>query len=131
MAIRFGMNVIYVRDLQRSIDFYRALGLDIPDAQPDRPVSVYKADGFTMIITTKELASTFDSSWSFPEQGYQQVMEFLVDDDASIDELWARMTAAGYTGRTAPGNLIGPYATLIEDPDGNVVLISNDPVTNA
>jgi Glyoxalase/Bleomycin resistance protein/Dioxygenase superfamily len=58
-------------------------------------------------------------------------MEFLVDDDASVDAVWTRLTSAGHHGRTAPAHIIGPYATMVDDPDGNVVLISNDPVTNA
>jgi hypothetical protein len=58
-------------------------------------------------------------------------MEFFVDDDAQVDEVWNRLTSAGYHGRTAPGHLIGPYATLVEDPDGNVVMITSEPVTAA
>jgi predicted lactoylglutathione lyase len=130
--IRFGMMVIYARDLQRSIEFYRLLGLDVPDPVPDRPVSIHRMDnGVTMIFTTDVLAQRFDPDWLRPDRGYQQVMEFLVDDDAAVDAVWTRLTSAGYHGRTAPGPIVGPYATMVDDPDGNVVLISNDQVTGA
>jgi catechol 2,3-dioxygenase-like lactoylglutathione lyase family enzyme len=130
--VRFGMLVIYARDLQRSIEFYRLLGLAVPDPQPDRPVSLYRlANGVTLIFTTDMVAARFDPGWARPGAGYQQVTEFLVDDDAAVDAVWARLTAAGHHGRTAPGHLIGPYATMVDDPDGNVVLISHDPVTSA
>jgi catechol 2,3-dioxygenase-like lactoylglutathione lyase family enzyme len=115
-AIRFGMMVLYVRDLQRAIDFYRLLGLAVPDPASDRPVSILRA---------------FDPAWSAPDDGYRQVMEFLVDDDPAVDRVWETLTAAGHRGIAAPGNLIGPYATMVADPDGNAVLVSNDPVTNA
>ena len=130
--VRFGMMVLYARDLQRSIAFYRLLGLDVPDPHPEHPVSACQmANGVTMIITTDALAVRFDSAWVRPDRGYQQVTEFFVDDDAQVDAAWSRLTSAGYTGRTAPGHLIGPYATLVEDPDGNVVMITREPVTNA
>lgn len=130
--IRFGMMVIYARDLQRSIEFYRLLGLDVPDPHPDRPVSIYRmSNGVTFIFTTGDLAQRFDPGWLRPDRGYQQVMEFLVEDEASVDAVWARLTAAGYHGRTAPRPITGPYATMVDDPDGNVVLITNDRVTNA
>jgi predicted lactoylglutathione lyase len=128
MRLQFGMIVLYARDLSKSIEFYRLLGLDVPDPLPDRPVSIYRMDnGVTMILTVDDLALRFDAAWTRPEGGYQQVMEFFVDSDADVDAVWAKLNAAGYPGRTAPGRLIGPYATMVEDPDGNVVLITHEP----
>src|SRR5689334_22724266 len=122
MGIRFGMIVLYARDLQKSIEFYRLLGLDVPDPHPERPVSIHRMDnGVTLIITVDDVARRFDAAWTRNERGgYQQVVEFFVDDDAAVDAVWHKLTSAGYTGRTAPGHLLGPYATLVEDPDGNV-----------
>jgi predicted lactoylglutathione lyase len=131
VGIRFGMIVIYAEDLGRSIEFYRRLGLDVPDPHPDRPVSVYRMDsGVTMIFTTDVLARRFDPGWTRPSGGYQQVMEFLVDDAAAVDAVWSTLTEAGYAGRMAPAVTNGPYAAMVDDPDGNVVLISNDQATN-
>jgi catechol 2,3-dioxygenase-like lactoylglutathione lyase family enzyme len=128
-TVRFGMVVLYVRDLQRSIEFYRLLGLDVSDPHPEHPVSVYEmANGVTLIITTDALAVRLDPAWARPDLGYQQVMEFFVDDDARVDAVWNKLTSAGYNGRTAPGHLIGPHAMMVEDPDGNVVLITSEPV---
>ena len=127
MGIRLGMIVLYARDLQKSIEFYRLLGLDVPDPHPERPVSIYKMDnGITMIITVDDIALRFDSAWTRPDRGYQQFMEFFVDDNAAVDAVWDKLTSAGYRGRTPPAHLNGPYATMVEDPDGNVVLITNE-----
>lgn len=130
-SIRFGMIVLYARDLDRALEFYRLLGLDIADPDPGRPVSISRLESLTLIIATDAVARRFDPSWRPPAAGYRQVMEFLVDDDAAVDTVWTTMTAAGHRGIAEPGHLIGPYATMIEDPDGNGVLISHDPVTNA
>lgn len=126
------MVVLYVRDLQRSIEFYRLLGLDIPDPNPDRPVAAWQdGDAVRMIITTDPVAQRFDPHWVRPEPGgYQQVVEFFVDDDNTVDAIWKRLTSAGHKGTSAPGHLLDPYATMIEDPDGNVVLVTNEPTAN-
>lgn len=126
---RFGMVVLYVQDLERSIEFYRLLGLEVTDPHPERPVAFYNESGTTMmIITTDVVAQRFDSAWVRSNRGgYQQVVEFFVDGDAAVDAAWQRLTAAGHLGTTAPGHLIGPYAAMVQDPDGNVVLITNEP----
>ncbi len=123
------MVVLYVRDLQRSIEFYRLLGLDISDPHPERPVAAWKdGDQLRMIITTDPVAQRFDANWVRPDRGgYQQVVEFFVDDDAAVDDIWTRLTDAGHVGISAPGYLLEPYATMVEDPDGNAVLITNEP----
>ncbi|GAB3404994.1 VOC family protein [Schumannella luteola] len=132
MTIRFGMIVLYVRDLDKSIAFYRLLGLDVPEPRPDRPVTqIPLGSGISFLLTTAEIATRVDADWRRPSDGYQQVIEFFVGDDAAVDETWQRMTAAGYVGRAAPANPLQPYATLIEDPDGNVVMITHDPAVAA
>lgn len=131
MNIQFGMIVLYTRDLDKSLEFYRTLGLDIPDPKPDRPVATYRMpSGVTIIFTTEEIARRYDSGWARPQSGgYQQVMEFVVDDDSDVDTLWNRLITVGHHGRTAPAHINGPYAALIDDPDGNPVLISSDRAT--
>ncbi|MFQ3556008.1 VOC family protein [Streptomyces gramineus] len=128
-SVRFAMVVLYVRDLHRSIDFYRLLGLPIADPHPDRPVATWKENGAVrMIITTSPVAQHFDPDWVRPAAGgYQQVVEFFVDSDEAVDAAWKRLTSAGHKGTRAPGHLLEPYATMIEDPDGNVVLITSEP----
>ncbi|HOV99860.1 MAG TPA: VOC family protein [Rhodoglobus sp.] len=132
-TVRFGMVVVYARDLQASIDFYRLVGLDVSDPHPDRPVAAWNEGADTrLIITTDPVATRFDQNWARPQRGgYQQVVEFFVDDDAAVDAAWERLTAAGYNGTSAPGHLLKPYATMVEDPDGNVVLITHEPPTDA
>jgi predicted lactoylglutathione lyase len=110
VKIQLGMIGLDVRDIRRSIEFYRLLGLAVPEPFPDRPVSLLRMDS--------------------GEHGYQQFLEFFVGDDAAVDDQWNRLTAAGYHGRMAPRRTTGPYAAMVDDPDGNVVLISSDPAAN-
>jgi predicted lactoylglutathione lyase len=127
MNIRFGMVVLIVRDLDRSIDYYRLLGLDIADPFGDRPVSLSKlTDDVTLVLVTDEFAR-LDPQWTRPDHGYQHLLEFFVDDDAAVDAEWEKLTSAGHPGRQAPAQTFGPYAAIVDDPDGNLTLISSVP----
>ena len=129
MALQLGMVVLDVSDLDRSIAFYRLLGLDVPDPRPDRPVTLHVMDSGVSIVLIQGFAALVDPGWTRP-QGYQQALEFYVGDDAAVDEMWARLTAAGHHGRMAPATPTGIYAAMVDDPDGNVVLISSDPTAD-
>ena len=126
MGIQLGMIALEVRDLRRSIEFYRLLGLEVPDPLPDRPVSVYRMDSGVSLVLAEGFAAAADPGWARPEGGYQIFLEFFVGDDAAVDAEWEKLTSAGYHGRRAPSKTVGPYAAMIDDPDGNVVLISSD-----
>lgn len=41
-----------------------------------------------------------------------------------MDAKYEEMTGYGYRGRLEPVQTIGPYAAMVEDPDGNVVLLA-------
>lgn len=131
-GVRFAMVALYVKDLQRSVDFYRLVGLDISDPHPNRPVVSYReGNERRMIIATDAVAKSFDPDRNESEgTGYQQAVEFFVTSDAAVDAAWERLTGAGYTGVAAPARPNGAYATLIRDPDANVVLITHEPGTN-
>jgi hypothetical protein len=81
--------------------------------------------GVSMVLA-QGFAERDDPGWVRPERGYQMLMEFFVGDDAAVDADWEKLTAAGYHGRKAPSKGAGPYGALIDDPDGNVILISSD-----
>ena len=126
MGIQLGMIGLDVRDIQASIEFYRLLGVPMPDPSPERPVSIYRMDSGVSLVLAEGFAAAVDPGWARPEGGYQSVLEFFVGDDAAVDAEWEKLTAAGYHGRTAPAKTVGPYAAMVDAPDGNVVLISSD-----
>lgn len=130
MDIQFGMMVVYARDLVKTIEFYRLLGLDVSDPHPTRPVAIHRApSGLSIIFTTGDVATRYDANWTMPDRGYQQLMEFVVGDDAAVETTYHALTSAGHQGRTAPAHVNGPYAAVVEDPDGNAVLITSDLAT--
>ena len=126
MSLTFAMIVLEVRDVRRSIDFYRLLGLDVPDPRADRAVAICRLGPGAKLVLTESFAARYDPGWVRPERGYQQLVEFYAGDDAAVDAEWARLTAAGYHGRMAPTQTAGPYAAMVDDPDGNVILLTSD-----
>jgi predicted lactoylglutathione lyase len=120
------MMILEVRDLPASIAFYRCLGLDLPDPLADRPVVIHRMGSGVSLLLTTSFASRYDPAWKRPTGGYQQLLEFYVGDDAAVDQRWTHLVDAGYHSRMPPTKTIGPYAAMIDDPDGNVVLLTSD-----
>ncbi|GAA5212492.1 VOC family protein [Microbacterium kyungheense] len=128
MELQLSMVVLEVADLEASVRFYQRLGLDIPDVVPGgRPVVAHRmGSGVTLLITTS-FASVYDPTWSRPSgSGYSQLLEFYVGEDSVVDSRWAELVEAGYVGRMPPTQTVGPYAAIVEDPDGNAVLLTSD-----
>lgn len=124
--MQLSMVVLEVRDLHTSIEFYRLLGLDLPDPPADRPISIVRMGSGVSLLLTEGFAATNDPTWSRPTGGYQQLLEFYAGDDPEVDAMWEKLTAAGHHGRMAPKLTQGPYAAMVDDPDGNVVLLTSD-----
>jgi predicted lactoylglutathione lyase len=126
MEIQLSMLILEVRDLRASMAFYRRLGLDVPEPVPGRPVVIHRMGSGVSLLLTTSFASVHDPAWSRPTGGYQQLLEFYVGEDAAVDEHWSDLVAAGYSGRLPPTQTAGPYAAMVDDPDGNVVLLTSD-----
>jgi len=126
MEIQLAMVVLEVRDLDVSIAFYRRLGLDVPDPVGGRPVTVHRMGSGVSLLLTTAFASRYDPKFERPAGGYQQLLEFFVGDDTKVQNLWSALTEAGHHGRMAPMKTAGPFAAMIDDPDGNVILLTSD-----
>jgi predicted lactoylglutathione lyase len=126
MEIQLSMLILEVRDLPASIAFYREVGLDLPDPPPGRPVVIHRMGSGVSLLLTTSFASTYDPAWTRPAGGYQQLLEFYLGEDAAVDQRWADLVAAGHPSRLPPTQTVGPYAAMVEDPDGNVVLLTSD-----
>ena len=131
MEIQLSMLILEVRDLAASMAFYRRLGLELPEPVPGRPVVIHRMGSGVSLLLTTSFASVYDRAWARPAAGYQQLLEFYVGEDAAVDERWSDLVAAGYSGRMPPTQTAGPYAAMVEDPDGNVVLLTSDEAARA
>lgn len=126
VELQLSMVVLEVQDLEASIQFYRTLGLNIPDPPGDRPVVVHRMGSGVSLLLTTRFASVYDKNWTRPTSGYQQLLEFYVGEDSAVTEKWIELTSAGYHGRMRPTKTTGPFAAMVDDPDGNVILLTSD-----
>jgi predicted lactoylglutathione lyase len=121
---RFTMVVLLVEDLASSVSFYRRLGVVFPDDVERRAsVVVDLGGGHKLVLSTTFGHNVLDR---VPPTGDGRVMlEFFVDDDKAVDALHAELVHAGHRSRREPFQAdFGAYMGLVDDPDGNTVLIT-------
>lgn len=124
MSVQLSMVGLMVRDMAAALTFYRRLGLAIPEgAEAQRFVQLRMESGVTIFWDTV-FADRYDPGRTPPAGGYQIMLEFFLADNAAVDAKYAEMVGHGYHGRRAPVQTNGPYAAMIDDPDGNVVLLT-------
>lgn len=125
MALQLSMVGLIVEDMGRSLAFYRRLGLDIPADGDDRPhVEVRMAGGLTFFWDTA-FARAYDPDREAPTGGYRVLPEFFLTDRGAVDATYAQMIGHGYGGHRSPfETAFGAYMAMVDDPDGNTVLIT-------
>jgi catechol 2,3-dioxygenase-like lactoylglutathione lyase family enzyme len=112
---------IVASDLHRSLDFYRLLGLAIPE--PDGPhVEIELPGGNRLLFDTEEVIAGMHPGWTPPTSAGRLVLAFGVSAPADVDTVFSRLTDAGHTGALAPFDAPWGqrYATVV-DPDGTSV----------
>ena len=109
-------------NLERSLDFYRHLGLPVPVEQEGGHVEVSLGPGMRLMWDTVDVITSFDPSWQPPTGGHRCALAFACADPAEVDAIYADMLDAGFDGHLAPWDAFWGqrYATL-HDPDGNPV----------
>jgi predicted lactoylglutathione lyase len=123
-APRFTMVVLLIDDLPRSLAFYRRLGVEFPvDADQRTDIQVPIGDSHQMVLTTQFVRN--DPDRTTPSGGSRIMLEFFVDGRPAVDAKYAELTDAGYRGRREPWlTSFDAYMCLVDDPDGNTVLVT-------
>jgi uncharacterized glyoxalase superfamily protein PhnB len=53
------------------------------------------------------------------------IVEFFVEGRGAVDAAYARLTGEGYRGHRAPFvSSFGAYMAMVDDPDGNTIMIA-------
>jgi predicted lactoylglutathione lyase len=123
-APRFTMVVLLVEDLARSASFYRRLGVVFPDDVDRLPSVVVELGGAHKLVLTTTFGQNVPDH--VPPTGDGRVMlEFFVDGDEAVDAVHAELVGAGHRSRRDPFRTdFGAWMGLVDDPDGNTVLIT-------
>jgi uncharacterized glyoxalase superfamily protein PhnB len=117
------INVV-VGDMEASLEFYRRLGVEVPDgAAAGGPHAEMKMPGgVSLELDTAESARLWHAGWRSDPSSVHVVIGFSLHDRQSVDDRYAELTAAGYTGRQPPFDAFwGARYAIVADPDGNDV----------
>ena len=108
---------IAVADLRRSMRFYRLLGLDVPEDPAVGHVEATMANGTRLMFDTR-MSSQLLPDWS-RANGNQVSLAFECASPTEVDEVYARVVAAGFEGEKEPWDAFwGQRYALLGDPDG-------------
>jgi uncharacterized glyoxalase superfamily protein PhnB len=103
--------------MERSIRFYRLLGLDVPETPGEGHVETI-ANGVRLMFDTEEIIKSFRPDWT-RQAGNQLALAFECSGPAEVDELYARVVEAGFNGEKEPWDAFwGQRYAQVADPDG-------------
>lgn len=128
---------LVVRDMEATIAFYRALGVEIPDSGIWRtPTGVHHVDftmpsGLILHFDSPALAKIYNRGWREPTgTGTRAVLSFKVEAREDVDRLHEKLTGLGHRSPQPPWDAFwGARYAIVEDPDGNHIGImsASDP----
>jgi uncharacterized glyoxalase superfamily protein PhnB len=122
MAPTFSVIGIVVSDMGTSLDFYRRLGIDVPDAADQPHVEAELPGGLRMAFDTEDTIRSFHPTWSPPPPGGRVGLAFACASPADVDATYRAMVDAGATSHLEPWDAFwGQRYASIADPDGNGV----------
>ena len=109
---------IVVSDIARSIRFYRLLGVDVPETPEEGHVDVPLPNGVRLMLDKEEVITSFLPEWT-RATGNQMSIAFECESAAEVDEVYARVVAAGFHGEKEPWDAFwGQRYAQLQDPDG-------------
>jgi uncharacterized glyoxalase superfamily protein PhnB len=112
---------IVSRNVAESARFYRTLGLDVPEPSGDDHFEITLPSGVRLMWDTEELIRQLDPEWKRPD-GYAISLAFEFDSPAQVDDTYAKLAGAGFSGTKDPYDAFwGQRYAHAADPDGNVV----------
>jgi len=109
---------IVVSDMAKSIRFYRLLGVDVPETPEEGHVDVPLPNGVRLMLDKEEVITSFLPEWT-RATGNQMSIAFECESAAEVDEVYARVVAAGFHGEKEPWDAFwGQRYAQLQDPDG-------------
>ena len=125
MSIQLAMVGVVVSDMARSLEFYRRLGLPIPEEENGKRFVMHRMpSGVTIFFDEVFFPGADPDRVPSPRGAYNIALEFYLETRDAVDATTAELAGYGYTVRKPPWKSAGPYASIVEDPDGNALLLT-------
>ena len=125
MVLELYMVGVIVEDMGKAVEFYRRLGVAIPEGSETKQHVEVKMSGLTFFLSTKEANARWDPAKTEASGGYRIILEFYLETRQAVDAKYAELTGFGYQGHVAPYETpFHVYFAMVNDPDGNTILLS-------
>ncbi len=106
---------------QRSIEFYRLLGVDFVQAGGSEHFEANTPSGIRLMMDSVALIRSFEPDYEKPN-GSAVVLCFKQASPAAVDALYAKLEAAGFPGKKPPWDAFWGYRYACAlDPEGNQI----------
>jgi catechol 2,3-dioxygenase-like lactoylglutathione lyase family enzyme len=116
---------LMVEDMARSLAFYRRLGLEVSEGAEEQEHVEVEIEGGVVLFWDAAFVGAYDPDRERPKGGYRVLPEFCVGSTEIVDARYSELVAEGYYGHRAPfATHLGAYMAMVEDPDGNTILIT-------
>ena len=103
-------------DTERSIAFYRLLGIDFPEGGEGH-IEATLPNGVRFMLDAEEVIRSFRPDWT-REIGNQLALAFECASPAQVDELYGAVKAAGFDAEKEPWDAFwGQRYAQLRDPD--------------
>jgi catechol 2,3-dioxygenase-like lactoylglutathione lyase family enzyme len=121
MTAKIAFFGLVVKEMPRSLAFYRELGLDIPPAADEQPHVGIELPGVLQLAwDTEDTIRSFDPQWSPPDGGHRVAIAFACGDPSGVDSMYAKLGGLGYRQYKEPWDAFwGQRYAIVLDPDGN------------
>jgi predicted lactoylglutathione lyase len=116
---------LVVHDMGASVEFYRRLGVSIPDRDPlwdDHHRSAEVPGGMDFDLDSEEFAPKWDAGWPGTKGRSGVVLGLRVSTREDVDRLYEEVVNGGYAVQQRPYDAFwGARYAIVEDPDGNAI----------
>jgi catechol 2,3-dioxygenase-like lactoylglutathione lyase family enzyme len=126
VALELYMVGVIVEDMPRAVEFYRRLGLAVPEGAESEGHVEIPMGGMTFFLSTAAANARWDPARVPPSRdGYRIVLEFYLETQEALDAKYDELTGHGYPAHCAPYQVTPELRfAMVDDPDGNTILLS-------
>lgn len=114
---------VAVADMSKAMDFYRRVGLAVPEGADEQPhVEIDLGGDAHLAFSTPTVMVMYDAAWRGPSASTASVLQLRLPSRAAVDEMYESLTSAGYRGHLAPLDAFwGDRYCEVDDADGHTV----------
>jgi uncharacterized glyoxalase superfamily protein PhnB len=117
---------LVARNYEATLNFYRLLGINIPDPTAQPPGSLHaeaeNPEGLHFSLDNENLAKIYNAAWRKDSQKSSVLMTVFLNSRNEVDATYERLVKAGYKGQQPPYDAFwGSRYAIVADPEGNDV----------